>query len=217
LKFTNEFVVAVSLERVWETLLDIESVAGFLPGATIEPSDEEGVYNGTMKVKVGPMSVNYKGTARLARTDEAEHVAEIAVEAVDTKGQGTATATISNRVVADDAGSTRVIAETNLSITGRQAQFGRGIMQDVAQRMLDDFAKRFEAHLLGTDGAGDATGTAAGAGAGGSQTAPPPPGDDVLDMGSVLWRTPAVQRAGLAALGGIVIVLLVVLRRSRSE
>ena len=215
MKFTNEFTVAVPLERVWETLLDIESVAGFLPGATIEPSAEEGVYNGTMKVKVGPMSVNYKGTARMARTDETEHVADIAVEAVDTKGQGTATATISNRVVPHEGG-TRVLAETDLSITGRQAQFGRGIMQDVAQRMLDDFAKRFEAHLLGSDAAQDATGAGAANGATASEGAPPPPDDDVLDMGSVLWRTPAVQRAGLAALGGIVIVLLLVFRRSRS-
>jgi hypothetical protein len=210
MKFTNEFTVAVPLERVWETLLDIERVAGFLPGATIEPSTEEGVYNGTMKVKVGPMSVNYKGTARMARTDETEHVAEIAVEAVDTKGQGTATATISNRVVAHEGG-TRVMAETDLSITGRQAQFGRGIMQDVSQRMLDDFAKRFEAHLL----AGDDPDAAAADGAAGPAGAAPPPGDDVLDMGSVLWRTPAVQR-GLAVLGGILIVLLLVVR-SRSE
>jgi hypothetical protein len=145
----------------------------------------------------------------MARTDETEHVAEIAVEAVDTKGQGTATATISNRVVAHEGG-TRVVAETDLSITGRQAQFGRGIMQDVSQRMLDDFAKRFEAYLLAGD---DSASTADGAA--GPAAAAPPPGDDVLDMGSVLWRTPAVQR-GLAVLGGILIVLLLVVR-SRSE
>src|ERR1700751_2684123 len=94
LKLTNEFTVAVPLEQAWETLLDIERVAGFLPGAEIEPSAAEGVYEGTMRVKVGPMIVNYKGTAQLVRTDDAEHIADIAVQATDTKGQGTASATI---------------------------------------------------------------------------------------------------------------------------
>lgn len=209
---SNEFTVAVPLERVWETLLDIERVAGFLPGATIEPSDQDGVYNGTMKVKVGPITVNYKGTARMARADETEHVAEIAVEAVDTKSQGTAAATISNRVVPHEGG-TKVLAETDLSITGRQAQFGRGIMQDVSQRMLDDFAKRFEAYLLGADTVADATANGAAAT---TEPGSPPPTDEALDMGSVLWRMPAV-RVGLAAFGGVLAVLVLVLRRSRSE
>jgi uncharacterized protein len=212
LKLSNEFTVAVPLERVWETLLDIESVAGFLPGAKIEPSSEDGVYNGTMKVKVGPMSVNYQGTARLAHTDEADHVADIAVEATDTKGQGTASATIRNRLV-EHEGGTRVVAETDLTITGRQAQFGRGIMQDVAQRMLDDFAKRFEAHLLAADGTAQAAGDS-----GSNRSAPADASDEALDVGSVLFRTPAVQRAALAALAGLAIVALLLVRRSnRSE
>lgn len=215
MKLTNEFTVAVPLDRVWETLLDIERVAGFLPGATIEPSAEDGVYHGTMKVKVGPMSVNYKGTARLAHTDESEHVADIAVQATDTKGQGTASATIRNRLVAQDGG-TRVIAETDLSITGRQAQFGRGIMQDVAGRMLSDFAKRFEAYLLEEADAGD---QAADGSAAGPPGAPEPPsasdGEEALDVGSVLFRIPAVQRAGVAVVVGLLIALLLA-RRSRS-
>src|SRR5579875_2267176 len=125
MKLTNEFTVAVPLERAWETLLDIERVAGFLPGAKIEPASQDGVYHGSMRVKVGPMVVNYQGTAQMVRADEENHVAEIAVQAKDTKGQGTAAATITNRLVPHDSG-TRVIAETDLAITGRQAQFGRG-------------------------------------------------------------------------------------------
>jgi carbon monoxide dehydrogenase subunit G len=216
LKLTNEFTVAVPLEQVWETLLDIEQVAGFLPGANIEPLSEDGVYHGTMKVKVGPMAVNYKGTARLARTDPAEHVADIAVQAADTKGQGTASATIHNRLVPDDGG-TRVIAETDLSITGRQAQFGRGIMQDVAGRMLDDFAKRFEAHLLRESQPGMAANGASSepAEAPGAQSSDAA-SDEALDMGSVLFRTPAVRRAAIAIVVGLAIGLLL-LRRSRSE
>jgi carbon monoxide dehydrogenase subunit G len=214
-KLNNEFTVAVPLDRVWETLLDIERVAGFLPGATIEPSAEDGVYRGTMKVKVGPMSINYKGTARLAHTDESEHVADIAVQATDTKGQGTASATIRNRLVAQEGG-TRVIAETDLSITGRQAQFGRGIMQDVAGRMLDDFAKRFEAYLLeGADAGDQATDGPAAEPAAAEAPSNASEDDEALDVGSVLFKIPAVQRTGVAVLAGLLIALLLA-RRSRS-
>jgi carbon monoxide dehydrogenase subunit G len=211
LKLTNEFTVAVPLERAWETLLDIERVAGFLPGATIEPSDEQDVYRGSMRVKVGPMIVNYQGTARLVLADEAEHVADIAVQARDTKGQGTASATIRNRLVPYNGG-TRVIAETDLSITGRQAQFGRGIMQDVASRMLDDFAKRFESYLL----IGDIEQPVAAAGkshAGQAAAPPPPTQDDALDLGAAIVGSPAIQRGAIAVVVGILLIALT--RRAR--
>jgi carbon monoxide dehydrogenase subunit G len=220
LKLSNEFTVSVPLERAWETLLDIERVAGFLPGAKIEPSPDEGVYQGTMRIKVGPMVVNYRGTARLVHADDAEHVADIAVQATDTKGQGTASATIRNRLESTDTG-TRVIAETDLSITGRQAQFGRGIMQDVAGRMLDDFAKRFETYLLTGETEPVAPSVANGQAPEPSTATPPPTAppspdrddEDALDLGSVLFRTPAVQRGAIALL--IVLLLAVLTRRSR--
>ena len=155
MKLRNEFTVSVPVERAWETLLDIETVAGFLPGAKIEPSGGDGVFHGSMKVKVGPMVVNYEGTARLASADEQAHRAEIEVRAKEAKGQGTAAAVITNTLVQEN-GRTRVIAETDLQVTGRQAQFGRGIMQDVAGRMLGDFAGRLEAYLAADDGAVEA-------------------------------------------------------------
>ena len=211
MKLTNEFVVSVPIERAWETLLDIELVAGFLPGATIEASSEDGVYRGSMRVKVGPMVVNYQGTARLVFTDEAEHIADIAVEAKETKGQGAASAVIRNRLVPHDSG-TRVIAETNLNVTGRQAQFGRGIMQDVAGRMLEDFARRFEQHLLEAESARQEPGRdhAHAAAAGGPTSATD---SEALDLGSVVFRTPAVRRAGLVVLGGLLLAVLMLGRR----
>lgn len=218
MNLSNEFTVAVPLERAWETLLDIERVAGFLPGAQVKPSAEEGVYEGAMRVKVGPMVVNYQGTARLVRTDEAEHVADIAVEARDTKGQGTASALIHNKLIPDNGG-TRVIAETALNITGRQAQFGRGIMQDVAGRMLADFAKRFEQYLLHGDEVPDPAPAEAAQQAGAAHSEPAVGGspgagqDEALDLGSVLFRTPAVRRAGIAASFGLLVVLLLLRRR----
>ncbi len=215
MKLSNEFTVAVPLEQAWETLLDIERVAGFLPGAKVEPSTEDGVYRGSMKVKVGPIVVDYEGNARLQRSDENEHVAEIAVEARDTKGQGTASGVIHNRLIPHENG-TRVIAETDLSITGRQAQFGRGIMQDIAGRMLDDFSRSFERYLLGGDErdaaaapATPAAETAVGVGA----TAPP---RDVLDVGSLVWATPSVRRA-LVALLAILTVAMILFSRRRSR
>jgi carbon monoxide dehydrogenase subunit G len=223
LKLTNEFTVAVPLERAWETLLDIERVAGFLPGAKIEPSDEPDVYHGSMRVKVGPMVVNYAGTARLVLADQDQHIADLAVEARDTKGQGTAAATIRNRLVPEGDG-TRVIAETDLAITGRQAQFGRGIMQDVAGRMLGQFAQEFENYLLHGDPSAQAAAPAdsaagAQAPAGGEPASPRPPrpapasDEAALDLGSVLIRTPAVQKAGAALLAGLILAILFGRRR----
>ena len=218
MKLENEFSVNVPLERAWETLLDIETVAGFLPGAKIEPTDEEGVFKGAMKIRVGPMSISYQGTARLASVDEENRTVDLEVRAKEAKGQGTAAAVIHNQVV-DEDGATRVIAVTDLQVTGRQAQFGRGIMQDVAGRMLTDFARRFEAYLLegGENGAAAAAERRArrgrrrlGRGAQRRPVAPHPAAaapaeEDALDLGSVVGQMPAV-RYGVPA-----VVLLAVL------
>jgi uncharacterized protein len=227
MKLQNEFSVNVPLERAWETLLDIQTVAGFLPGAKIEPTDEQGVFKGAMKIRVGPMAVSYEGTARLAAVDEDAHKADIEVRAKEAKGQGTASAVIHNELVQED-GATRVIAVTDLQVTGRQAQFGRGIMQDVAGRMLTDFARRFEAYL--TDGG--ATGaaateakpepapTGAPAAAPTRPAAPPAPAteEDALDLGSVVGQMPAV-RYGVPAVIALAVLGLVfgLLRRRKSR
>jgi carbon monoxide dehydrogenase subunit G len=213
MKLRNEFYVHVPIERAWETLLDIETVAGFLPGAKIEPGGPEGVYQGSMKVKVGPMTVNYQGTARLASVDEQAHSAEIEVRAKETKGQGTAAAVIRN-TLREESGGTRVTAETDLQVTGRQAQFGRGIMQDVAGRMLDDFAGRFEAYLAG---AGQSQAAAAGSNgspaAGGPGPAAAPQTEDALDLGSVMGQLPIVRYGVPAFVVGVVLIWLLGRRR----
>lgn len=140
LTFQNEFVVAAPPGPTWRTLLDLERVAGCLPGATIVPASEDGTYSGSMRVKVGPVTMDYKGIARVVELDETARVAVFKVEGQELRGQGTATATIRNRLIPEGV-STRVLVETELSVTGRPAQFGRGIMQDVAGSMLADFAK----------------------------------------------------------------------------
>jgi carbon monoxide dehydrogenase subunit G len=209
MKLQNEFTVGVPIERAWETLLDIETVAGFLPGAKIEPADGDGVFRGSMKVKVGPMTVNYEGTARLAAVDEANRTADIEVRAKEAKGQGTAAAVIRNQLVAE-AGGTRVVAETDLQVTGRQAQFGRGIMQDVAGRMLGDFARRFEAYL-------SEPAEASNGGAPAQAPPPPPESEEALDLGSVVTQMPVVRYGAPVAAGVVVVAALVGMKRARGR
>jgi carbon monoxide dehydrogenase subunit G len=211
MKLQNEFTVDAPVERTWRTLLDIERVATCLPGAAVEPGEEDGLYRGTMKVKVGPMTVDYRGTARLEEVDEDTHTASIVVQAREAKGQGTAAAVIRNHLEARN-GSTHVVAETDLKLTGRQAQFGRGIVEDVAGTMMSEFAKRLEQQLLqapekaGAEASGDLPGAAAGE----------PAREEALDMGSVLLKSEAVRRAALLVTVGVgLLSLLLLLRRPR--
>lgn len=232
MQLENEFLVDAPLERTWSTLLDIQRVAQCLPGAVLEDEAAEGVYHGSMQVKLGPMSLKYKGTARMAEVEEDSHSATIEVQAKELRGQGTASARIRNRLTPGGDGGTRVNVQTDLSITGRPAQFGRGIMEDVAGKMLGDFAKRLEGEVLRTNGgaptgAADAPAGSAGAGAAapssgsgtssasGAAASPPPPTGpgpapaSELDLGSVLLG-PLAKRA---AIGLGAVILLAVVRR----
>lgn len=221
MKLENEFSVAASLEETWATLLDIERVATCLPGAKIEPSDEDGVYRGAMKMKLGPMTVQYQGTAKLQDVDEDTHTASIAVQAREAKGQGTAAAVISNHLEQVN-GKTRVVAVTDLKITGRQAQFGRGIMEDVATSMMEQFATRLEEEIKsGAAKAAESAQAANGAAATGASapkqatrpSSPPAPqpddDDEVLNVGSVLANTQMLRYAGIA--GGVLLLLVAII------
>ena len=236
MKLNNEFTVSAPLDRTWATLLDVERVGSCLPGAQMDPADETGVYRGRMKMKLGPMAVAYEGTARLVEVDEDAHVSVMDVKGREAKGQGTAAATIRNRLAESPEG-TRVMVETDLQVTGRQAQFGRGIMEDVAGRMLGQFAKQLEQLInegpqgtapAGANGNGAAAAPASatathlspGAGQAGpssssssSSSAPPPSGDDdVLDVGSVVG---GVLKGNLPIVGAVLALLLLVLAGSR--
>lgn len=219
MKLENSFTVAAPIDRTWETLLDIERVARCLPGAKVEAGDEEDVYRGAMKVKLGPMTVDYRGTARLQDVDEDSHTASIAVQAREAKGQGTAAAVIRNQLQSQNGG-TRVVAVTDLKITGRQAQFGRGIMEDVATTMMTEFAKRLEAEIAAPSDESEPAGGAAGAAGTPGPAAGAPRADsgeepEALDVGSVLAQTPAVRYAGIAGAVVLVLVALVALTRGR--
>jgi carbon monoxide dehydrogenase subunit G len=210
MKLTNEFTVSADPDVVWRTLLDMEGVAGCLPGATIQATDDENTYEGSMRVKIGPMAVSYRGTATLAEVDNEARRAVISLRAREAKGQGTAMATITNAVQPAEGGA-RVVAETDLHITGAQARFGRGVMEDVAGRVLAEFSSRLERQLAAGEGA--AAGDGATAAAGEPAAAPR---EDALDMGAVLSGS-AVARYGRIAVPLLLALLLVLvaLRRRR--
>ena len=140
MKMEQSFEVAAPLEQVWSALLDLERVAPCLPGAAITGHDEDGTYHGTFSVKLGPMTAAYNGTIKVEEVDEAAHRATLKAKGTDKRGQGGANATIVNTLSEHDGGTT-VAAVTDFTITGRLAQFGRGgIMEDVSNRLMRDFA-----------------------------------------------------------------------------
>jgi carbon monoxide dehydrogenase subunit G len=172
-KIDNEFTVSVPVEQAWNTMLDLERIAPCLPGAAIQGSEGD-EYQGTMKVKIGPITANYKGTVKVEEADEENHRAVLQATGRDARGQGTASATIVS-TLQEEGDETRVKVETDMKLTGRAAQFGRGIAQDVATKMLTQFAECLERELSGGGAAEEAAGaapTSDGDGAA-SQEAPP--------------------------------------------
>lgn len=138
MKLENEFTVPVSLEDAWKVLLDVERVAPCMPGATLLTHDGDD-FTGTVKVKVGPIQVTYKGNARFVERDDSTHRAVIEASGREARGSGTAAATVTTSL--HEAGSsTRVLVETDLNVTGRPAQFGRGVMSEVATKLIGQFA-----------------------------------------------------------------------------
>jgi carbon monoxide dehydrogenase subunit G len=148
MKLENEFTVDVPVEDVWSVLLDLERVTPCLPGAALtEESGDE--YKGEMKVRLGPVSQEYQGTVKIEEADESEHRAVIRAEGKDARGQGTASATITSTLQDEGNGSTKVHVETDMQLTGRAAQFGRGVQQDVAAKLLNRFSECLENEIMG--------------------------------------------------------------------
>jgi uncharacterized protein len=181
---TNEFRVGVPVEQAWEVLTDVERIAPCMPGAQLQEIEGD-EYRGIVKVKVGPITAQYKGAASFVEKDDAGHRAVLRAEGRETRGQGNANATITAQLESDGDG-TKVSVVTELTITGRVAQFGRGVLADVSSKLLGQFVDCLESKLLageesGKGGAGAAaTGSAAAggtaAGAASSSSAGSPPG-----------------------------------------
>jgi uncharacterized protein len=151
MRFQNEIEVAAPPDELFAFVSDVERVAPCLPGAAIDGHDGD-EYQGSMKVKVGPITGTYKGKMRFVERDEDARRAVMSARAAEVNGQGDAEATITTQIEEAGEGSSRIRMDTDLQIRGRVAQFGRGAMEKISQRMFDEFARNLEQEMSG-DGA----------------------------------------------------------------
>jgi carbon monoxide dehydrogenase subunit G len=201
------FEVPVGLDDVWAALLDVERIAPCLPGASIEEDRGDGEYGGSMRIKLGPVTSTFKGTLRVAEADATARRAVIQASARDTRGQGAAAATITS-TLAPATGGTRVSVQTDMKLAGTAAQFGRGVVNDVSEKLLAEFASRLAAELQNpaaraTPSIEPDAGDRAGAAARSSAAA-----DDVLDL-TAASRDALLKRA-VPALAGLGLLLALV-------
>jgi carbon monoxide dehydrogenase subunit G len=170
MELDHEFTVPVPPDQAWRVLLDVERVAPCMPGASVDSFDGEEI-SGRLKVRLGAMTMIYRGTARFVDMDEQAHAVTIEGSGKEARGAGTAAATVraSLHGIPPEAGAgadagehTRVRVHTTLNITGRQAQFGRNLLAEVGGRLVERFATNLAAELSREPGSAAATGTAAG-------------------------------------------------------
>jgi uncharacterized protein len=175
MELDNSFSVPVPPEQAWDVLLDVKRIAPCMPGATVDEVDGD-VVNGHIKVKVGPVSLTYRGTATFTERDVDARTMVIEAAGKETRGSGTASATVRASLEPDAAGNgTLVTMHTTMNVTGRPAQFGRGVMVEVGGKLVDQFAANLAAQIAaeGTASAdgGTVTDTTAGTSADGAQSA----------------------------------------------
>ncbi|MFD5795515.1 SRPBCC family protein [Streptomyces diastatochromogenes] len=200
----HEFTVPVAVDDAWRALLDIERVAPCLPGAVVEEYDGKTV-TGSVKVKVGPVSLAYRGTAVFEEQDAAAHRMVLVASGRETRGQGTARATVTGTLSGHDGG-TAVSVRTDLTVTGRPAQFGRGLLSEVGDRLVGQFATCLAQRLTEQP----------------PQTAEPPAEEEAAEPLDLLRAAavPVAKRAAVAVAVGIVLALVAVrvrqCRRARS-
>src|SRR3954454_24019165 len=150
MQIDNSFQVDVPVEEAWQVLLALERIAPCLPGAQLQEIEGD-EYRGVVKVKVGPITAQYKGAARIIEADEDARRIVLKGEGRDTRGQGNASATVTVLLAPDGAG-TQVSVDTDLNVTGKVAQFGRGVMADVSSKLLGQFVSCLESNVLSGNG-----------------------------------------------------------------
>jgi carbon monoxide dehydrogenase subunit G len=175
MELSNSFEVDRPIDEAWAVLTDVERIAPCLPGAQLEEINGD-EYLGIVKVKVGPITAQYKGVASFVEKDDANHKAVLKADGRDTRGAGNASALITADLRAVSATSTKVDVNTDLTVTGKVAQFGRGVMADVSAKLMDQFADNLgamlEADAAGPAGSGNGGGDGGGGAAAAAATAP---------------------------------------------
>src|SRR5271165_5698975 len=203
MELEHSFSVPVPEERAWEVLLDVERVAPCMPGATLDSVNGDEI-NGRIKVKVGPIQMTYAGTAKFTERDPAAHVITLEASGKETRGAGTASARV--RSMLEGAGDkTHVIVHTTLNVTGKPAQFGRGVLAEVGGRLIGIFAANLEAMLeaapaveQSADDHSDLAGNEVADVATATDEALP---IDVLNLGSRAWSS--LRHDGIQTLGDL--------------
>lgn len=202
--FTNSFSVHAPLPTVWDFMLDAQRVTPCVPGAQLTETVDDTHYKGTVKVKLGAVQMTYRGDLEM-EPNEAEHTIVLRARGTETRGSGGASGTVTTRLTESEDGVTTVHMESHVDVTGRVAQFGRGIMQDVANRLTKEFAQCLEQTIqAGAQPEGTATPASAGPSAmeAGAETAPVPEprtSPPVRPGGALGGTGPAAQNVGEAA------------------
>lgn len=228
MELINDFVVTRPIDETWDVLTDVERIAPALPGAELQEIEGD-VYRGVVKVKVGPITAQFKGQATFVEKDDVNHKAVLNAAGRDTTGKGNASAVITAQLEPQGESSTKVTVTTDLTITGKVAQFGRGALADVSTKLLNQFVDNLENNILtqpkpaaasamAAEPAAEAAATTAAAGA--TTTAatdeppvvrridsPPAQPVDLLDTAGA----PIAKR--LAPVGLLALILLLLLRR----
>lgn len=226
MKLENEFTVDAPVDEAWNVMLDLERVTPCLPGAAL--TEQEGdEYKGKMTVRLGPVKQEYNGTVKIEDTDEESHRAVLKASGKDARGQGTASATITS-TLNEENGSTRVKVETDMQLTGRAAQFGRGVQQDVARKLLTQFADCLEKEILGQNVqeesepvAASSNGSADSSAAGSNGSAGEQPRRRIiqqdeevepLDLGAASYEA-VLKRVAPVAIGAVLLAIVIWLIR----
>jgi carbon monoxide dehydrogenase subunit G len=177
MEMDHSFTVPVPPERAWDVLLDVEKIAPCMPGATVDEFDGE-VVTGRIKVKVGPVSLTYRGTAKFTERDPDARVILLEASGKETRGAGTASATVRATLEPESGGEgTTATMHTTMNVTGRPAQFGRGVMVEVGSKLVEQFSQNLR-QLIAEDGAagGNAAATATDEADGGTSAGQAPAG-----------------------------------------
>jgi uncharacterized protein len=199
MQFENSFSVVAPIDKVWAYLLDVQAVAPCLPGAELTETVSDTEYKGSVKIKLGAMQVNYKGSVVLKEVDEGSRRVVMTATGSETRGTGGASGTVTSTLTADGPEKTTIHLLSEVNITGRVAQFGRNIIQDVSNKLIRDFAQCLEANLTAgqaahSDQGASAVGPSAAASAerpSGGETHAPTEGSTTDQPGSTDLPPPA--------------------------
>ena len=198
MQLENSFEVPAPPERVWEFLLDLEQVTPCMPGAELEELVDDRTWKGSVTIKLGAVKLSYASTVVIEERDDTAHRVVMKASGREKRGKGMANATIQAGVEPGD-GVTRVDMNTDLTISGAVAQYGRGMIADVSKRLTDEFAKCLKAQLAAGEPAAEAPAQAQAGGEGPATGAPPP-------------TVPAPPPATAKPIGGIRLALWALLR-----